>query len=152
MNEEIQRATKRTKIKNKKLSSFQFEKKIEPIDQTICIVLTYKEMKISICLATISFVKYQRDFAISLKYCFTVPPDTVMYKNNFNCGCLPLVLVLVQCFFNLCITFHIKLLPLSCLTFNTFICQRKIHIVIKKKTTFEKCANVGRGKCAKSWR
>ena len=44
--------------------------------------------------------------------------------------------------------------PLSakiCLTLNTFICQRKVQIKFKK-TTFKKCANVGRGKCAKSWR
>ena len=39
----------------------------------------------------------------------------------------------------------------TCLTLNTFICQRKIQIMIKKKTTFKKCANVGRGKHTKSW-
>ena len=41
--------------------------------------------------------------------------------------------------------------PKYCLTLNTFICQRKVQIKFKK-TTFKKCANVGRGKCAKSWR
>ena len=40
----------------------------------------------------------------------------------------------------------------SCLTLNTFICQRKIQIVLKKLTTFKKCANAGCRKCAKSWR
>ena len=37
----------------------------------------------------------------------------------------------------------------NCLTLNTFICQRKSQIMLKKNTTFKKCANVGRGKCAK---
>ena len=39
----------------------------------------------------------------------------------------------------------------SCLTLNTFICQRKSQNVLKKKMTSKKCANVGGGKCAKSW-
>ena len=38
-----------------------------------------------------------------------------------------------------------------CLTVNTFICRRKSQIMLKEKTTFKKCANVGRGKCAKNW-
>ena len=32
---------------------------------------------------------------------------------------------------------------LTCLTLNTFICQRKSQIMSKKKTTSKKCANVG---------
>ena len=39
-----------------------------------------------------------------------------------------------------------------CLTLNLFICQRKIKIVLKKQTTFKKCANASCRKCAKVWR
>ena len=38
---------------------------------------------------------------------------------------------------------------ITCLTLNTFICERKIQIMLKKRTTFKKCANVGMGKCTK---
>ena len=45
------------------------------------------------------------------------------------------------------------LLPVfQCLTLNLFICQRKIKIVLKKQTTFKKCANASCRKCAKVWR
>ena len=38
---------------------------------------------------------------------------------------------------------------LFCLTLNTFICQRKIQIMFKEKTTFKKCDNFGRGNAQK---
>ena len=44
---------------------------------------------------------------------------------------------------------YLKSINRLCLTLNTFICQRKSNIMLKKKTKSKKCANVGRGNVQK---